>query len=82
MAGVIKGLQREDRYEIPMEAIREVILNAYVHRDYINLGRDIKVGIYDDIVIFVSPEVRVRLRLRTCLQDALKIEKQGGCPCV
>lgn len=38
-----------------MEAIREVILNAYVHRDYINLGRDIKVGIYDDIVNIVSP---------------------------
>ena len=55
LAGVIKGLQREDRYEIPMEAIREVILNAYVHRDYINLGRDIKVGIYDDIVNIVSP---------------------------
>ncbi|MEI3420856.1 MAG: hypothetical protein V8R91_07300 [Butyricimonas faecihominis] len=75
MAGVIKGLQREDRYEIPMEAIREVILNAYVHRDYINLGRDIKVGIYDDIVNIVSPGVsRVRLRLRTCLRDALKRE--------
>lgn len=30
-------------------------LNAYVHRDYINLGRDIKVGIYDDIVNLISP---------------------------
>ncbi len=55
LAGIIKGLQREDRYEIPMEVIREVLLNAYVHRDYINLGRDIKVGIYDDIVNVVSP---------------------------
>lgn len=54
LAGVIKGVQRGDRYEIPMEAIREVILNAYVHRDYINLGWDIKVGIYDDIVNIVS----------------------------
>lgn len=55
LASVIKGLQREDRYEIPMEVIREVLLNAYVHRDYINVGRDIKVGIYDDIVNIVSP---------------------------
>ena len=30
-------------------------LNVYVHRDYINLGRDIKVGIYDDIVNLISP---------------------------
>ncbi|HJA13617.1 MAG TPA: hypothetical protein H9796_00825 [Candidatus Butyricimonas faecavium] len=29
-------------------------LNVYVHRDYINLGRDIKVGICDDIVNLVS----------------------------
>lgn len=51
----IKGLQREDQYEIPLVAIRESIVNAVVHRDYSNDGRDIKVGIYDDIVNIVSP---------------------------
>jgi len=51
----IKGLQREDEYEIPIEAIRESLVNAVVHRDYSNEGRDIKVGIYDDIVNIVSP---------------------------
>ncbi len=51
----IKGLQREDQYEIPLEAIRESIINAVVHRDYSNDGRDIKIGIYDDMVNIVSP---------------------------
>ncbi|MEN8905073.1 MAG: ATP-binding protein [Clostridiales bacterium] len=51
----IKRLQRKDIFEIPLEALREVIVNAVVHRDYINMGRDIKVGVYDDIVNVVSP---------------------------
>lgn len=37
------------------EKIAKTVMNAYVHRDYVNLGRDIKVGIYDDIVNIVSP---------------------------
>lgn len=51
----IEGLQRTDRYEIPLVAIREAVVNALVHRDYHNFGRDIKVGIYDDILNIVSP---------------------------
>jgi ATP-dependent DNA helicase RecG len=55
LSSEIKGLQREDQYEIPLEAIRESLVNAIVHRDYANGGRDIKIGIYDDIVNIVSP---------------------------
>ena len=51
----IKGLQREDHYEIPLEALRESPVNAVTHRDYTNDGRDIKIGIYDDMVNIVSP---------------------------
>lgn len=51
----ITGLQRKDIAEIPQEAIREALVNAFVHRDYSNLGRDIKLGVYDDIVNIVSP---------------------------
>ncbi|MGM0380338.1 MAG: hypothetical protein ACQEQE_11380 [Bacillota bacterium] len=53
--GKIDGLQRSDRYEIPIVAIREAIVNELIHRDYENFGRDIKLGIYDDIVDIVSP---------------------------
>ena len=51
----IKDLHRTDTYEIPIVAIREALINALIHRDYTNLGRDIKIGIYDDIVNIVSP---------------------------
>lgn len=51
----IKGLQRKDIPEIPVEALREALVNAFVHRDYANMGRDIKLGVYDDIVNIVSP---------------------------
>ena len=55
LRGEIKGLQRTDTYEIPETALREALINAVIHRDYTNQGRDIKVGIYDDIVNIVSP---------------------------
>jgi ATP-dependent DNA helicase RecG len=55
LRGEIKGLQRTDTYEIPEPALREALVNAVIHRDYTNQGRDIKVGVYDDIVNVVSP---------------------------
>jgi ATP-dependent DNA helicase RecG len=55
LRGEIKGLQRTDTYELPEAALREALINAVVHRDYTNPGRDIKVGVYDDIVNVVSP---------------------------
>ncbi|QKF83364.1 RNA-binding domain-containing protein [Halarcobacter ebronensis] len=55
LKGEIKALQRTDTYEIPLVALREALINAFIHRDYTNSGRDIKVGVYDDIVNIVSP---------------------------
>ncbi|MBK7001600.1 MAG: putative DNA binding domain-containing protein [Rhodoferax sp.] len=55
LRGEIKGLQRTDTYELPQTALREALTNAIIHRDYTNQGRDIKVGVYDDIVNIVSP---------------------------
>ncbi len=55
LRGEIKGLQRTDTYELPEDALREALINAVIHRDYTNQGRDIKVGIYDDIINIVSP---------------------------
>ncbi len=50
----IKGLQREEKYEIPIIALREALLNAIIHRDYTR-NSDIKVAVYDDIVEIISP---------------------------
>jgi len=55
LKGEILGIRRTDTYEVPVVALRESLINALIHRDYINQGRDIKVGVYDDIVNIVSP---------------------------
>lgn len=44
-----EGLQRIENWEYPYEAIREVILNAIVHRDY--MGAPIQISVYDDKLI-------------------------------
>ena len=51
---VIKGLYREDVYDVPITALREAIVNALVHRSYVN--RDtVTVTILDDRIEVESP---------------------------
>ena len=49
------GVYRNDRWEYPVIAIREVIRNAVIHRDYSLTGKDIKVAIFDDKIEITSP---------------------------
>ena len=49
------GVYRNDRWEYPVIAIREVIRNAVIHRDYSLTGKDIKIAIFDDKVEITSP---------------------------
>ena len=51
----LNGIYREDRWEYPLVAIREAIINAIVHRDYSLVGKDIKVAIFDDMLEITSP---------------------------
>ena len=44
-----EGLQRIESWEYPYEAIRETILNAIVHRDY--MGAPIQISVYEDKLI-------------------------------
>jgi len=44
-----EGLQRIEQWEYPYEAVREAIINAIVHRDY--MGAPIQISIYDDKMI-------------------------------
>ena len=55
LGATIGEIYREDRWEYPLEAIREAIINAVIHRDYAVLGSDIKVAIYDDMLEITSP---------------------------
>jgi ATP-dependent DNA helicase RecG len=43
-------LQREDRPLIPPDAMREILVNALIHRDYSNAGGAVYLAIYDDRV--------------------------------
>ena len=50
-----KGVYRNNRWEYPIIAIREVIRNAVIHRDYSLIGKDIKIAIFDDKLEITSP---------------------------
>jgi ATP-dependent DNA helicase RecG len=54
-SGIIEGVYTVRRWEFPLKAIREVIRNAVVHRDYSLRGKDIKVAVYKDMVEITSP---------------------------
>ena len=38
MGAIFKGIHRQDVYEIPPDTIRELIINAAVHRSYLDHG--------------------------------------------
>ncbi|MBI5389811.1 putative DNA binding domain-containing protein [Candidatus Woesearchaeota archaeon] len=44
----IKGLIRKEIPEYPLEALREAILNALMHRDYTERGANVQIDIFDD----------------------------------
>jgi len=52
---IVEGVYTVSRWEYPVKAIREVIRNAIVHRDYSLTGKDVKVAIYDDMIEITSP---------------------------
>jgi len=49
-----KSFQREDRFDIPIKALRELIINALVHRDY-ETTADVRIFIFDDRVEIINP---------------------------
>jgi ATP-dependent DNA helicase RecG len=49
------GARRVERPEYPEEAIREAIVNALVHRDYLLSSTDIELSLYSDRLEIISP---------------------------
>jgi len=49
------GVRREEHWTYPEEALREGIVNALVHHDYLLSGTDIELSIYEDRLEIVSP---------------------------
>ena len=48
------GLQRLERYPLPLDALREALLNALVHKDYAS-GAPVQISAYDNQVILWNP---------------------------
>lgn len=51
----IEGVRREERWSIPLPAVREAIVNAVTHADYSQIGAPIRVSVFDDRVEVESP---------------------------
>ena len=50
----IKGLYRKDVYDYPPEAVRELLANAVMHRNYMD-SSCIQISIFDDRIEFQNP---------------------------
>ncbi len=54
-ASLADGARRQERWSYPEEAIREAIVNAVVHRDYLLSGTTVELSIYEDRLEVISP---------------------------
>jgi len=50
----IEGLLRREKWEIPIEALREAMINALIHRDYLSSGFTY-IEVYDSEIIIKNP---------------------------
>lgn len=51
----LEGARRVRKTSLPLDAVREAIINAVVHRDYTIRGTDIEVSLYQDRLEVISP---------------------------
>ncbi len=47
MAAEIRGLRREEKWEYPLEGLREAVVNAICHRDYASTA-NVQIRVFDD----------------------------------
>lgn len=74
------GVRRKEHATYPAEAIREVIINALIHRDYLLAATDIELSIYSDRIEVISPgrlpngitPIRMRVGCRAARNQLLK----------
>lgn len=55
VGGKIVGFRRVDYPEYPIEAVREIILNAVIHRDWSLSGQHIRIFMFDDRIEVHNP---------------------------
>jgi predicted HTH transcriptional regulator len=52
---IIEGVRRQERWSVPLVAIREAVMNAIVHADYAQHGAPIRLALFDDRVEIENP---------------------------
>jgi ATP-dependent DNA helicase RecG len=52
---IIRGVRREERWSVPLVAIREAVMNAIVHADYSEHGAPIRLAVFDDRIEIDNP---------------------------
>ncbi len=73
-------VRRTERPDYPPQVVREVVVNALVHRDYLLSATDIELSIYDDRLEVISPgrlpngitPERMRVGIRATRNQLLK----------
>ena len=55
LSATIGDVYREEKYEYPIPALREAIVNAVTHRNYLLKGQDIKIAVFDNRIEISSP---------------------------
>jgi predicted HTH transcriptional regulator len=50
-----KGAYRHDRYELPPDEMRELVINAFAHRSYLDHEAPVFIAVYDNRVEITSP---------------------------
>lgn len=54
---IIEGARRQDRWSIPLIAIREAVVNAIVHADYAQHGSPIRLAVFDYRIEVENPGI-------------------------
>jgi ATP-dependent DNA helicase RecG len=60
---------REDRFPVPLDALREILLNAVMHRDYSHYSGYVAIVVFDD---------RIEIRSYGCLPSGITVKKLSG----
>ncbi len=60
---------REDRFPVPLDALREILLNAVMHRDYSHFSGHVAIAVFDD---------RIEIRSYGRLPTGITVEQLSG----
>lgn len=60
---------REDRFPVPLDALREILLNAVMHRDYSHYSGYVAIAIFDD---------RIEISSYGCLPTGVTVKQLSG----